>query len=161
MKIIIPMSHQVCPVAFMIICKDIKLSSTMLRKHFQRCCEVNDQMSTGGVHKTVPEKWQIQTRTTQNAALQCSYEQETDNSSNLYWITSTMSVIDDLNYVMALEDSRSQNAMLKILAKIPGQGSGKFRGRVNLLKFLPFQQRMLMVRGKKNIGYWSSPSFLI
>ena len=62
------------PVAIMIICnlKDIKLSSTMLRTGFQRCCEDNDQMSTRGLHKTVPENWQI--RTTQNSALQCSYE---------------------------------------------------------------------------------------
>ena len=53
-------------------------------------------MSTGGLHKTVPENWQI--LTTQNSALQCSYEQETDNFSHL-------EVTDNLNsgYVMALE----------------------------------------------------------
>ena len=53
------MSHQVGPVAIMIICKHIKLSPTLLRKSFQRCCAENDQMSTGGVHKTVPENRQI------------------------------------------------------------------------------------------------------
>ena len=67
-----------------------------LQKSFQRCCDENDQISTGVGHKTVPENWQI--RTTQNSALQCSYEQETetDNSSNL-------EVLNNLIYVMALE----------------------------------------------------------
>ena len=83
------MSHQVGPVAIMIICKDIKLSSTMLRKNFQRCCKENDQMSTGGVYNTILKNWQI--LTTRNSALR-SYEQETDNSSNL-------EVLDNLNYV--------------------------------------------------------------
>ena len=45
--------------------------------------------------KTVPENCQI--LRTQNSALQCSYEQETDNCSNL-------KVLDNLNYVMTLED---------------------------------------------------------
>ena len=65
----------------MVICKDITESSCC-----QRCSErvFNDaakkMMSTGGVHseKTVPENRQI--LTTQNSALQCSYEQETDDS---------------------------------------------------------------------------------
>ena len=63
MRTIIPLSHQVRPFAIMIICKDIELSPTMLRKTLQRCCKENDHMtwSTGGVHKTVPENWQILT----------------------------------------------------------------------------------------------------
>ena len=76
-------------------------------------CEEDDQMSTGGGYNTVPEIWKI--LTTRNSALQCSYGQEIDNSSNLYWIISTISVLDNLNYVMALEDSGSRTAMLKIL----------------------------------------------
>ena len=56
MRIIIPMSHQVCPCASMIICKDIKLSSTMLRKGLQLWFEENDPMSTEGVHKTVARR---------------------------------------------------------------------------------------------------------
>ena len=31
-------------VAIMIICKDIRLSSAILQKNFQRCCEENDQI---------------------------------------------------------------------------------------------------------------------
>ena len=59
------------PVAIMIICKDIKLSSAILQKSFQRSCKEKD-------HKTLPKNWQI--RTTQNSALHRSYDQETDNS---------------------------------------------------------------------------------
>ena len=51
-------------------------------------------MSTGGVHKTFPQNWQM--RTTLDSGLQCSYEHETDIYSNL-------EVLDNLNYVMALE----------------------------------------------------------
>ena len=54
--------RQSLPVSTMIICKDIKLSSTKLRKNFQLCSEENDPMSTGGAHKTVPENWQIRQR---------------------------------------------------------------------------------------------------
>ena len=63
----------------------------MLQKSFQRCrvlrrlAEENEQMSTGGVHKleTDPKNWQTLIQTLQNSALQCSYEQETDNPSDL------------------------------------------------------------------------------
>ena len=65
------------------------------------------------LRKTVPKNWQI--LTTQNSALQCSYEQETDSSSNL-------EVSDKLNYVMELEEGGSRTEMLKILEKISGQG---------------------------------------
>ena len=39
---IFSMSHHVCPVAIIVICKDItgKLSSMMLQTSFQRCCEI-------------------------------------------------------------------------------------------------------------------------
>ena len=83
-------------VAIMINCKDIMLSSSMLQKSFHQCREENDQMSTGGMHKTVPVIWQILILVTQNSALHSSYEQETDKSSNL-------EVWDNLNYAMALE----------------------------------------------------------
>ena len=52
--------------------------------------------------------------------MQCSYEQETDKFSNLCRLTSTMSVLDSLNYGMALEDSGSRTAMWKILIQFRG-----------------------------------------
>ena len=53
-------SHFIISVAIMIICKDMKLSSAILRKSFQRCCEETIRSnSTEDVHKTVPENWQI------------------------------------------------------------------------------------------------------
>ena len=69
------------PVAIIIVCTDIKLSPTMLRKSFQRCCEENDKKRHWRCAQSVPENWQIWT--TQNSALQCLYEQETDDSPNL------------------------------------------------------------------------------
>ena len=110
-------------------------------------------MGTGDVHKTAPGTWQI--RTTQNTALQCSCEQETDNSSNLYWITSsssTISVLDNLNFVMALEDSGSRTAMLKTLGTIPGQGQGQVPGPGQPTQILAL--RAEDVDGALQAEYW-------
>ena len=69
------------------------------------------------------ENWQILTK--QNSVVQCSHEQEMDNSSNQYWITSTISVSDNLRFVTALEDSGSRTAMLKIQEQFPGRALEK------------------------------------
>ena len=76
----------------------------MLQNSFQRCCEENDQMSTGCVHQMASKNWQPEIRTKQNSALQCSCEQKTDDSPN-------REVLDNLNYVKALEGE----LLLKIL----------------------------------------------
>ena len=89
-------------------------SSARTSSCHQRCCErvCNDAvmrmvkwaLEPGGVHNTVPKNSQIRTPQWQNSALHCSYEQETDNSSNL-------EVLDSLNCVI----TERQTAMLKIL----------------------------------------------
>ena len=48
-----------------------------------------DHMSTRGLHKTIPQNWQI--RTTRKSTLHCSYQQESDNPQTWKcWITSTI-----------------------------------------------------------------------
>ena len=48
-----------------------------------------DQISTRGLHKSIPRNWQIQI--TQKSTLHCSYQQESDNPQTWKcWITSTM-----------------------------------------------------------------------
>ena len=84
-------------VAIMIICKDIKLSSAIIGYCKRVFNEAAKRMirsnSAQDVDKTVPENWQI--LTTQNLALHCSYEQdsETKMTTPKIWkcgITSTM-----------------------------------------------------------------------
>ena len=72
-----------------------------------------------------------------------------------------MSVLDNLNYVMELEDNGSWTAILKILRTIPGQGPRKVQGQGQPAQFfaLPAED----VDGALQVEYWnwSSPSFLV
>ena len=70
-------------VAITIICKDNVRTSSCHQRYCKRIFnEAAKRMirsnSAEDVHNAVPENWQI--RTTQNSALRCSCEQETDNS---------------------------------------------------------------------------------
>ena len=61
-----------------------------------------------------------------------------------------MSALDNLNYVMALEDSGSRNTMLKILGTIRGSGPRKVPG--------PGQPALALraenVDGARQAEYW-------
>ena len=67
-------------------------------------------------------------------------------------ITSTMSVLDILNYVMALEESGSRTAMLKILGTIlvPGPGKVPVPGQPAQIPALRAED----VDGARQAEYW-------
>ena len=84
--------------------------------------------------------------------LQCSNEQETDNSSKRHGIISTISVLDNLIIVMALKDSGIRTAMLKILGTVLGQGQGKVAGPGQPAQILAL--RAEDVDGARQAEYW-------